>query len=93
MAKQQIGTIILPNGSLVETLNQEGASFQGSGYSWVTMEELSLYDNPQYMYAQALRVVEGKPGEIGGQVTIITNASPNKAWHAIKSQTAPKDNF
>jgi len=79
-----IRTLILPNGSIASALNQSGESFQGSGYAWVDMEEFSLYMRPEYMYGQALRVTEGKPGEVGGHVSVITNASPNQAWQGIK---------
>jgi hypothetical protein len=86
---QELDQVILPNGSLVQTLNQDGQSFQGSGYSWVTMEEFSLYRNPRYMWSQAIRVTEGKPGAKPGMVCVITNASPNKAWQEIK-RAAPQ---
>ena len=76
--------VVLPNGSLVETLNQDGQSFQGSGYSWVTMEEFSLYRNPAYMWGQAIRVTEGKPGSVPGMVCVITNASSNRGWLDMK---------
>jgi hypothetical protein len=79
-----VGSVRFPNGSMVSTMNQAGQSFQGSGYSWVDMEEFSLYMRPEYMYGQALRVTEGGAESIGGQVTIITNASPNKAWQNVK---------
>lgn len=85
VAAQELEQVMLPNGSLIESLNQEGASFQGSGYSWVDMEEFSLYKHCDYMYAQALRVTEGKPGHVGGLVSIITNSSPSKAFHELKS--------
>src|SRR5581483_6788969 len=49
---QEVEQVILPNGSLIETLNQQGQSFQGSGYSGVTMEEFSLYRYCDYMYGQ-----------------------------------------
>jgi hypothetical protein len=81
---QMFDQVILPNGSLIVSLNQAGQSFQGSGYSWVTMEEFSLYKNPEYMWAQARRVTEGKPGTVGGSVVAITNASSNKAWQKLK---------
>lgn len=84
MAAQAIETVILPNGSLVENLNQEGASFQGSGYSFVIMEEFSRYRAPAYMYGQARRVTEGKPGLPGGFVVAITNAWPGSEWQEIK---------
>jgi hypothetical protein len=85
---QMLGQAIFPNASLAESLNQQGESFQGSGYAWVAMEEFSLYMRPEYMYAQALRVTEGKPGQPGGHVSIITNASPNQAWQGIKKHSA-----
>ncbi len=82
---QELEQVILPNGSLVENLNQEGQSFQGSGYSGVVMEEFSQYDNPSYMYSQARRVTEGKPGQPGGFVVAITNAWPSLEWKELKA--------
>jgi hypothetical protein len=81
---QSLRQVLLPNGSLVEALNQDGQSFQGAGYSWVTMEEFSLYRNPHYMWGQAIRVTEGKPGSRPGMVCVVTNASSSKAWQEIK---------
>ena len=81
---QEIEQVILPNGSLVENLNQMGQSFQGSGYSGVVMEEFSQYAHPSYMYSQARRVTEGKPGSPGGYVVAITNAWPSLEWKEIK---------
>jgi hypothetical protein len=89
VAAQQLGQVLLANGSLAETLNQDGLAFQGSGYGWVTMEEFSRYRNCDYMFAQAVRVTQGKAANAsktrGGNVVIVTNASPNKAWQQIKS--------
>jgi hypothetical protein len=85
VAAQQLGQVLLPNGSLAETLNQDGLAFQGSGYGWVTMEEFSRYRNCDYMFAQAVRATQGKARTKGGHVVIVTNASPNKAWQQIKA--------
>jgi hypothetical protein len=82
---QQLGQVLLPNGSLVEALNQDGLNFQGSGFGWVTMEEFSHYRNCDYMFAQAIRVTQGKADSPGGHVVVVTNSSPNKAWHALKA--------
>jgi len=84
MAAQLIVQTILPNGSITQCLNQMGQSFQGSGYSGVTMEEFSQYKNPSYMYSQARRVTEGKPGKPGGFVVAITNAFPGDDWKQLK---------
>lgn len=81
----QLDQVLLNNGSLVETLNQEGESFQGSGYSWVCMEEFCLYKNLSYMRSQAKLVTQGKPGHPGGFVTSISNASTSREWKEIKA--------
>ncbi len=82
---QEIEQVILPNRSLAENLNQMGQSFQGSGYSGVVMEEFSQYSQPAYMYSQARRVTEGKPGQPGGFVVAITNAWPGNEWKELKT--------
>jgi hypothetical protein len=81
---QEMEQVILPNGSLIENLNQQGQSFQGSGYTGVVMEEFSQYAHPAYMYSQARRVTEGKPGQPGGFVVAITNAWPGSEWKELK---------
>ena len=88
-AAQELEQVILPNGSLIESLNQEGQSFQGSGYSGVEMEEFSLFRRASYMYGQALRVTEGQPGKPGGHIVIITNSYPNLEWQEIKGFKHP----
>lgn len=85
VAVQRIDRVVLANGSMVENLNQEGASFQGSGYAFVRMEEMSQYRYVQYMVAQAKIVTEGKPGEPGGFSVGICNAYPNPEWKELKS--------
>lgn len=81
---QELEQVVLPNGSLLETLNQDGKSFQGSGYSWVAMEEFCLYDHPAYMRGQAKIVTQGKAGGRGGFVVSVSNASPSREWQEIK---------
>ena len=94
---QTLDMVMLPNGSNVQKLNQDGGSFQGSGYSCVTMEEFSLYDHPASMLFQASIVVQGKPAEenepesIGGFVVIVTNPAPNKEWQEAKMNTKARD--
>ena len=85
-AAYQTEECILPNGSMVSMLNQEGQSFQGSGYAWARMEEFCLYDHPGYMRGQAKIVTEGKAGSIGGFVVSVSNASPNEEWREIKNK-------
>lgn len=85
MDAQEIGQLILPNGSLIDTLNQHGNSFQGRGKSWVDMEEASLYDHLAGMWFQAQTVTKGRADVVGGHVCIITNQSPNVEWKDIKT--------
>lgn len=80
----QLEQVLLPNGSMVESLNQEGESFQGSGYSWVCMEEFCLYKNLSYMRSQARIVTQGRAGTCGGFVVSVSNASPSREWKEIK---------
>ena len=84
-ASKELGLVILPNGSIIRTMNQQGGKFQGSGYTGVIMEEFSQYDHPEYMYGQARRVTGGKPGLPGGFVVAITNAWPGTEWKGIKA--------
>lgn len=85
MLSKELDTVILPNGSIVTTLNQEGQSFQGSGYSWVDMEEASLYKDFAGMKGQAHIVTGGRADVAGGHVCIITNANgANESWKESK---------
>lgn len=84
-ATQMLDMVVLPNGSLVQKLNQDGESFQGSGFTFVSMEEFSLYKEPEYMFGQAKFVTQGKAGGNGGMIIVITNASPNPQWKEIKA--------
>ena len=85
VANQTLDKVILPNGSMVENLNQEGGSFQGSGFSRVRMEEFSQFKRCSYMLAQAKIVTQGKADSPGGSVVIISNSYPDQSWVDIKS--------
>lgn len=78
--------VMLPNGSTIEALNQDGGEFQGDGYTGVRMEEFSQYDHPGYMWAQAHYVTMGIPGKTGGNVVAVCNAWPNEEWQEIKAE-------
>jgi len=83
---QKLDDVILPNGSIVEKINQDGGSLQGSGYSGVTHEEFSLYNLPAAMYSQSRFVTQGAPGNVGGFVVIVTNSAPNPEWQERKQE-------
>lgn len=84
LAKMELDAVSLANSSLITNLNQEGESFQGSGYTGVRMEEFSLYKNPSYMWGQAKIVCQASAGEKGGHRVVVTNASPNIDWQEVK---------
>lgn len=85
MLGKKIDTVILPNGSIATKLNQEGESFQGSGYSWVDMEEASLYTDFAGMWGQADTVTSGRADVVGGHICLITNANgANESWKQRK---------
>lgn len=86
MLGKKLDVVILPNGSMVSSLNQEGESFQGSGYTWVDMEEASLYDDFGSMWSQAHTVTSGRADVPGGHIIVITNANgANAAWKERKA--------
>jgi len=84
VATKKIDSFMLPNGSIVNGLNQEGQSFQGSGYTFVRTEELSQYRYVNYFFAQSKIVCQGKPGERGGFRVHVTNAYPNVEYKLLK---------
>lgn len=85
MESKKMEEVILPNGSIVVFLNQEGESFQGDGYTWVDMEESSLYSKYDEMRGQSLAVTKGRADVVGGHVCEITNASPGEEWKSSKT--------
>ncbi len=80
----QTETVILPNGSICFGLNQAKDTFQGSGYSGITMEELSLFDSPTAFFGQARTITKGRADAVGGHVVAVTNASPSEDWRSLK---------
>ena len=81
---QRLDEVMLPNGSLISKINQEGDSFQGSGYSGVTHEEFSLFLHPAVMYSQSRLVTQGVAGSVGGFVVLVTNSAFNVEWQERK---------
>jgi len=82
--KQMLEKVILPNGTLFDSMTSTGQAFQGTGFTRVRMEEPSHYKNPGYTYGQALRVTEGKAESQGGHVYLVANAFPNQGWQDLK---------
>lgn len=84
---KQATHLIFPNGSVVTQAHQDAEGEQGTGSTFVTLEELSKYKNPQGYLAQALMVTMGKAGSEGkgGWVMGIANATPNTEWALCKN--------
>lgn len=86
----EVEQVILPNGSIWDSLNQEGQSFQGEGYSRVRLEEISRYRRPGAMWAQAKIVTGGRAGVITGHRVAVTNASPQIEWKGDRKNSGIK---
>lgn len=85
LADQRLDSLILPNGSKVEKHYEQPGGLQGSGYSWVTMEELSMYRYASAMFDQANKVVQASAKARNGLVCVVTNAALNEDWQRVKS--------
>lgn len=83
-AAMTVDSIILSNGSICYGLNQSKDTFQGSGYSGITMEELSLFDHPSAMFGQARTITKGRADAKGGHVVAVTNANHSDDWRRLK---------
>jgi hypothetical protein len=86
--------VIFPNGSKVEKMNQDSGKFQGSGYSWIDVEEPSLYRDVIGLNAQAVIITSGSGEEHAGSINHISNANPfNPDWikfRKISDQKIPE---
>jgi hypothetical protein len=88
LADQRLDSLVLPNGSIIRSVNQDPESFRGTGVAEAVLEEGSVYDRLAKTWAQANSVTQGPPGKIGGHSVIIANASPNQDWSEIKAKMA-----
>lgn len=75
-----LDVLMFPNGSTVKKSYQKPGALQGEGTTIIRIEEIGRFQHPSGIYAQALTLTEGKPGDIGGLVVAITNASPSEDW-------------
>lgn len=67
--------VVLPNGSMFIAGNSDPSKFQGSGAGHVLLEEASQYAEVERMLSQAGINTQGPPGEVGGLVVTISNAT------------------
>lgn len=81
---KKLGQVSLPNGSVCFAWNQDPETFRSDGLTFCHLEELSTWKDCNSAVAQAQIVTKGKPGERGGFVYAINNASPNFAWKELK---------
>lgn len=82
--ERKIKSFALANGSICNAVNGESGNVQGDGTRLITFEEFALYRNAAGMLSQAKIITQGSPGNPGGFVCCITNASPNYEWQRIK---------
>jgi hypothetical protein len=82
--REKIEVLALPNGSLIEAINQEPESFRGQGITMVSCEELSAYRNIEKAWGQAIAICQADPGVTSGHKTAICNASPQNEWTRLK---------
>lgn len=83
-ASLRLDKMALANGSVLESLNSDGESFRGSGYTRVKLEELSSYRHIPVVFGQAKAVTIGPPGKVGGHVVAVANAAMNEHWQELK---------
>lgn len=77
--------LALPNGSSVRQYFEKPKGLQGTGFSWVCMEELSIYQNPSGMWDQVSKLVTGPPGFIRGLKVAVTNHNMSDGWYKVKA--------
>lgn len=81
---KKLDSVILPNGSKCECHFEKPEGLQGSGYAFVTCEEIAIYRRPSAIWAQAKFVTQSSANSVNGLVVCVTNASSNADWHEIK---------
>lgn len=86
--KEYLEKLILPNGSTFDAINASGGSFQGTGVTVARLEELSQYAQVSRVWAQAMFVTEGVPGEKRGFAYSVSNATPNEEYIELLRPTA-----
>lgn len=86
---QQLDIVVLGNRSKVSQYFEKPSGMQGTGYSIVTMEELSIYRHPAGMYDQATRLVESPAGMANGLVVGVTNYAFNDSYELVINGASP----
>lgn len=80
---ETLDKVVLPNRSSVCQYFEKPAGLQGSGFSWVTLEELAIYSQPAGMFDQASRLVQAGPGRVNGLVTVVTNVEFSDGYEMV----------
>jgi len=80
---QTLDKLVLPNQSSVSQYFEKPSGLQGSGFSWVTLEELAIYGQPAGMYDQASRLVQSAPGMVNGLITVVTNVEFSDGYEMV----------
>lgn len=80
---QTLDMVVLANESKVSQYYEKPTGLQGTGYSMVTMEELSIYGQPSAMYDQATRLVESPPGLPNGLIVGVTNYKFSDSYESV----------
>lgn len=81
--------VALANGSTVRQYFEKPKGLQGTGFSWVCMEELSIYQNPSGMWDQVARLVQPAPGFVTGLRVGVTNHYMADGWYKVKEGASP----
>lgn len=83
----EVRSLKLANGSMFRAANNEAEeTLSGQGAYRITMEEFGRYRSPGATYQQAKLLLQGPGGQKGGHLVIVTNASVNEEWKAIKAR-------
>lgn len=78
--------VTLPNGSVYVALSGEAPdNMRQYPARRIRLEEIGTWTYPSYAYSTAQHMVQGRPGEVGGNITIISTAYPG--W--LKEQRIP----
>ena len=84
-AAGELDRLVLANGSVFEAINSEGESFRGAGATVARVEELSQFAHVASLWGQALTVVQGSAGSVGGYAYSISNASADEGYRGLVS--------
>ena len=88
---EKLEQLMFANGSVVLRHHQDSGGLQGSGFSGIRIEEISRYQYPSQLFAQALIVTQGSASSKGGFVYAPTNSSPNADWQTLKQKTRARE--